>query len=330
MYTPKNPIGKRKDGTFATVNMMTEKDRGQKCNLKCPNPKCNGNFQFVMGNEDSNFEPYFRHDGKEPCNASVAFMAGLYGFLEQCLLSGEVCLPTVFARIPCLRMSKDEMPEFVVKKESADDFELFPEQIIEFDCVGVQYEKDRPVAIIASNENEKFAFVMNHIEFGCVTRKKCKAEKYQDFTTISVQLEKIIPENVYELYFSEEMMTRVRSGELFKWVYHSRWCEKVKDLQNDIRDNSHESKKQTIEKKNLSNDEISNEEKVAIIMKTQKPLILWGVTGAKQYWRVCQYCFKPKTQFSTIDGLCEENSHYLCVCHNCAKERNIEFNIEGV
>lgn len=327
MHMPRNPIGKREDGTFVTVKMMTEKDRGKKCNLKCPNPKCNGKFQFVLGNEDSNFEPYFRHDGKEPCNANAAFMAGLYGCLEEYIRTqGKFVLPAVIIHFPRQGEINDGSIKFMSKVVEDNDIELFPEKEVSFDDIRVQYNGDKPVSLLGSIKGKWLTFVIEDIDIGCVKKNKIGDKKYcYDDATIVVDIQTILPENIDDLDISM-LLEQLRSHQqVFQWLYTPKWkdhLERIRKKQQQLVEKEKKttySNKEYVKPKQIS-EEVSNDEKKRQIYENKKPLIILGHADIPITWRICEMCGSVISHFRTTDGLEGTNAPYLCVCHDCAQK----------
>ena len=329
MYTPRNPIGKREDGTFVTVNMMTEKDRGQKCNLKCPNPKCNGKFQFVLGNEDSNFEPYFRHDGKEPCNANIAFMAGLYGCLEEYIRAQKkFVLPAVIVRFPRQEAIDDSSIRFLSKATEDNDIELFQEREVSFENIRVQYDGDKPMSLLVSAKGKDLVFVIDDIDIGCVKKNKKDGRKYcYNDATIFVDMQTLLPGNINDLNTSVLLEQLCNNHQVFQWLYTPKW----KDHQEQIKEKQQQlivgekkttySKKEYVAPKKIPK-EIPNDEKKRQILKNQKPLITLGYADIPTTWRICRICDNVISHYQTVDGIEGTHAPYLCQCRNCVNKNN--------
>ena len=326
LHMPKNPIGIREDGTFVSVAMMTEADRGRKCHVKCPNPKCNCDFQFVLGDEDSRFEPYFRHDGKNPCNASAAFMAGLYGCLADYIRSKTAfVLPPVIVRFPYFGELNDDTIEFCSDVLHDNEIQLYPETKISLDHVDVQYDSEKPICCIASRQGREIVFVMDEIDIGCVQKRKKPDKIRHQKATIFVDVRKILPESIDELNLSE-FMNRLDDHQVFQWLYTPRWkdfqeeIEKERDELKNIKKQSR-SKDQNHKTEEKSDEGISNEEKTRIILESKAPLILPGLFDHPITWRVCRICGNPISNYSTVDSLEGIDAPYLCECNSCAKNK---------
>ena len=320
MYTPRNPIGKREDGTFVTVNMMTEKDRGQQCNLTCPNPKCNGKFQFVLGNENSNFEPYFRHDGKEPCNANVAFMAGLYGCLEEYFRTQKkFVLPAVIIRFPRQGVIDDNSIRFLSKATEDNDIEIFQEREVSFETVSIQYDGDKPMSLLVSVKGKNLTFVIDDIDIGCVKKSKKDDRKYAcDNATIFVDIQTLLPENIDDLNTTILLEQLHNHHQVFQWLSNPKWKKfqtQIEAKQRQLTDGEKEAT--NVKREYVVPKEIPNEEKKRQILEKQKPLITLGIADVPITWRVCEMCGKVISHFRTTDGLEGTNVSYLCVCHDC-------------
>lgn len=301
--------------------MMTAKDRGQKCNLKCPNPKCNGKFQFVLGNEDSNFEPYFRHDGKEPCNANVAFMAGLYGCLEEYFRTQEkFVLPAVIIRFPYQGAIDDSSIRFLSKATEDNDIELFQEREVSFENIRVQYDGDMPVSLLVSIKEKNLAFVIDDIDIGCVKKSKKGGRKYVcDNATIFVDIQTLLPENIDDLNTTILLEQLHNHRQVFQWLSNPKWKEFQTQIETKQKQLIDDEKEITNSKRDYAAPrEIPNEEKKRQILENQKPLITMGFADVPITWRVCKICGKVISHFRTTDGVEGANVPYLCVCHDCA------------
>ena len=324
LHMPKNPIGIREDGTFVSVAMMTEADRGRKCHVKCPNPKCNCDFQFVLGDEDSRFEPYFRHDGKNPCNASVAFMAGLYGCLADYIRRKTAfVLPPVIVRFPYFGELNDDTIEFCSDVLHDNEIELYPEKETFFDHVEIQYKK--PICCIASRQGKEIVFVMDDIDIGCVQKRKKPDKIRHQKATIFVDVRKILPENIEELDLSE-FINRLDDRDLFQWLYTPKWKKYEKKIEEEQRQKQRNIIKSPVresdENKKINNKIIDNDEKKRMILESKKPLILPDLFFDDSVtWRVCKICGNVFTHYQTVDQLKGEEAPYLCECNPCAKNK---------